>query len=80
MLTDGLTDGRTENRTPLSHPATSRCDKKILQELFCKALTCFIMILFLYFKGGNLEEYLKKKKKKIFINFDISQASYFYIF
>ena len=27
-LTDGLTDGRTENRTPISHPATSRCDKK----------------------------------------------------
>ena len=33
MLTDGRTDGwtggRTENRTPISHPATSRCDKKI---------------------------------------------------
>ena len=28
MLTDGRTDGRTENRTPISHPATSRCDKK----------------------------------------------------
>ena len=26
--TDGRTDGRTENRTPISHPATSRCDKK----------------------------------------------------
>ena len=26
--TDGLADGRTENRTPISHPATSRCDKK----------------------------------------------------
>ena len=25
--TDGLTDGRTENRKPISHPATSRCDK-----------------------------------------------------
>ena len=25
--TDGWTDGRTENRTPISHPATSRCDK-----------------------------------------------------
>ena len=25
--TDGRTDGRTENRTPMSHPATSRCDK-----------------------------------------------------
>ena len=25
---DGRTDGLTENRTPVSHPATSRCDKK----------------------------------------------------
>ena len=25
--TDGQTDGRTENRMPISHPATSRCDK-----------------------------------------------------
>ena len=30
MLTDGRTDGRTENWTPISHPATSRCDKKDL--------------------------------------------------
>ena len=28
--TDGQTDGRMENRTPISHPATSRCDKKQL--------------------------------------------------
>ena len=28
-LTDGGTDGRTENRTPISHPATSRCDKNL---------------------------------------------------
>ena len=25
---DRWTDGQTENRTPISHPATSRCDKK----------------------------------------------------
>ena len=31
--TDGLTDGRTENRTPISHPATSRCDKNSVQKL-----------------------------------------------
>ena len=33
--TDGLTDGRTENRTPISHPATSRCDKnhKVLKSV-----------------------------------------------
>ena len=33
--TDGLTDGRTENRTPISHPATSRCDKKSQGQSFC---------------------------------------------
>ena len=26
---DIRTDGRTEKRTPISHPATSRCDKNI---------------------------------------------------
>ena len=26
-----LTDGRTEKRTPISHPATSRCDKNSSQ-------------------------------------------------
>ena len=30
--TDGLTDGRTENRTPISHPATSRCDKNEVEK------------------------------------------------
>ena len=30
MLTDGLTDGWTEKQTPISHPATSRCDKNHL--------------------------------------------------
>ena len=30
---DRRTDGRTENRTPISHPATSRCDKKDIHGL-----------------------------------------------
>ena len=34
------------------------------QEIFCKPLTCLILILFLFFKGAKSEEYLKKKKKK----------------
>ena len=29
MLTDGRTNERTEIWTPISHPAISRCDKKI---------------------------------------------------
>ena len=29
--TDGRTDGPTENRTPISHPATSRCDKNVIR-------------------------------------------------
>ena len=32
MSNDRRTDGRTENWTPISHPATSRCDKKCLSE------------------------------------------------
>ena len=38
--TDGRTDGRTENRTPISHPATSRCDKN---HMFWKVIvyTCW---------------------------------------
>ena len=31
---DRRTDGRTENRTPISHPATSRCDKKAISLRF----------------------------------------------
>ena len=37
--------------------------KNGFKKKFCKALTCFILILFLYFKGGNSEVYLNKKKK-----------------
>ena len=42
--TDGRTDGRTENRTPISHPATSRCDKKDLlksKNKYGKEFLCF---------------------------------------
>ena len=35
-LTDGRSDGRTENRTPISHPATSRCDKNTYVEHFSR--------------------------------------------
>ena len=31
--------------------------KKMLQEFFCKPLTCLILILFLFFKGAKSEEY-----------------------
>ena len=31
---DRRTDGRTENRTPISHPATSRCDKNETSVIF----------------------------------------------
>ena len=37
---DGRTDGRTENRTPISHPATSRCDKN--SEPSLQHLTAFV--------------------------------------
>ena len=42
---DRRTDGRTENRTPISHPATSRCDKNesqyfsgLLGKVSCKTV------------------------------------------
>ena len=48
----------------------------MLQEFFWKPLTCFILILFLFFKAANSEEYLKKNPKRImFLSFDINQAS-----
>ena len=31
--TEEWTDGRTENRMPISHPATSRCDKNVLDNI-----------------------------------------------
>ena len=40
-LTDGRTDGRTENRTPISHPATSRCDKKQMIVQILNVTTAF---------------------------------------
>ena len=39
---DRRTDGRTENRTPISHPATSRCDKNV----FSKDVESKVVILF----------------------------------
>ena len=35
----------------------------MLQEIFCKPLTCLILILVLFFKGAKSEEYLKKSRK-----------------
>ena len=46
-LTDGRTDGRTENRTPISHPATSRCDKNEKNVLFDFQLVfCNLLVFF----------------------------------
>ena len=47
-------DRRTENRTPISHPATSRCDKNkieccLLQ--FCMAIYSLKCSLFAWVKG-----------------------------
>ena len=56
--TDGRTDGQTENRTPISHPATSRCDKKglrpattpiIIGEFYSKSNNLYFMIIYLCF-------------------------------
>ena len=47
-----LTDGRTENRTPISHPATSRCDKNKVYP--CKPQ-------FNYIKVGLMESKLYRR-------------------
>ena len=44
---DRRTDGRTENRTPISHPATSRCDKNVYTVfvfvfMYCDGFTLFV--------------------------------------
>ena len=57
--------------------------KNAARKVFRKALTCFILISILYFKGRNSEEYFLKESKKnsriLLISFDIRQASKFYI-
>ena len=45
---DRRMDGRTENRTPISHPATSRCDKK--QEICFLRSACHLMLIDIYVK------------------------------
>ena len=63
--------GRTDNGQKvitIAHPELINKQKKKkkkngFKKKFCKALTCFILILFLYFKGGNSEVYLNKKNK-----------------
>ena len=56
--TDGRTDGRTENRTPISHPATSRCDKNGQ-----KGMISMRMLI--------LSNTIQKVKTKFVINFKI---------
>ena len=87
MLTDGRTDwrtdGRTENRTPISHPATSRCDKKHLiccydrQNTYDKhsTLTKVLWITLLSrfkssdFKAANKPGYFFNQEIRIFFSF-----------
>ena len=52
---DAWTDGRKV--ITIAHPEQSSGELKMQQENFCKALSCFILILFLFFKGANTEEY-----------------------
>ena len=54
--TDGRTDGRTENRTPISHLATSRCDKKQLILSFVELPICPIYI-------ANMPEHKQMTRK-----------------
>ena len=53
-LTDGRTDGRTENRTPISHPATSRCDKNDFPKDVKKTVVYLLNIPSTLLSNGNL--------------------------
>ena len=44
--------GPNNNKTKINNQK-----KKMLQDFFCKPLTCLILILFLFFKGAKSEEY-----------------------
>ena len=66
-LTNGRMQGRTDGRKviTIAHPEHSSGElikKNCCKKMFCKALTRFILILFLFIKGGNSEEFKKKTR------------------
>ena len=46
--------GPNNNKTKINNQKKQK--KKMLQEIFCKPLTCLILILFLFFNGPKSEE------------------------
>ena len=48
---------RPNNSKTIINNQNDKKIKKMLQEFFCKPLTCFILILFLFLKGANSEKY-----------------------
>ena len=46
--------GPNNNKTKINNPKKK---KNAARKFFVKILTCFILILFLFFKGANSEEY-----------------------
>ena len=51
--------------------------KKMLQEFFCKPLTCLILILFLFFKGAkSIRRVLKKIQKELCIHKDLIMSTF----
>ena len=70
------------DQTITKQKGATKKKQKMLQEIFCKPLTCFILIYFCSSKQptqGSIKKKKKKKKKKnpkrIMLSFDISQAS-----
>ena len=47
--------GPKNNKTKITKK--KRKKKNAVRNIFCKPLICFILILFLFFKGANSEEY-----------------------
>ena len=60
--TDGRTNGRTEIWTPISHPAISRCDKKMFIQKSLHPQFGHCMANQQLIKSHNIAKYSKKVK------------------
>ena len=68
-----INQSQNKNKLPKKKKKKKK-KKKCSKKIFCKALSYFILILFLFFKGV-----LKNPKRIMFLSFNISPASKFCI-
>ena len=56
--------GPNNNKTKINNQKKKKNAAR--NNFFCKPLTCFILFLFLFFKGANSEEFKKSKKNYVY--------------